>query len=779
MLTLKAGRMAKDKLLLITFLVWLVTGCTNSTPSGINIIPRPEQQTIGKGHFTFNKSTTIRIENQEQEAVAGLLADLFTTSAGFTPTIGTDSSFKTASVVFSTNTTLAKENYELQITPSHISVKAADNCGFFYAVQSIRMLLPPAIESRAPADGIEWSVPALTLQDSPRFPYRGLMLDVSRFFIPKENVIRIIDYMAMLKLNKLHLHLVDGNGWRLEIKKYPRLTEVGAWRVARDTDFSQRKNAQPGEATPVGGFYTQEDMKKIIAYAAARQVEIIPEIEMPAHTNSSLAAYPELACPVVKDFIGVIPGMGAHAAEIVYCAGNEKVFSFLEDVIDEVADLFPSSYIHLGGDEASKVNWKKCPLCQARMKKEGITDAEDLQGYFMNRMADYVRSKGKQVMGWDELTNSKIPEDAVIYGWQGLGTAGYKAGKMGHKFIMTPARVLYLIRYQGPQWFEPRTYFGNNTLKNVYDYEPIQPEWEPEAAANLLGVQGSLWTEFVNSPKDVEYLLFPRLAAVAEIAWSGKDQKDWPGFLKRLDVLTGHYDYLGINYARSMFNIDHLVTGDNETLKVALTCIRPDMEIRYTVDGSEPQASSPLYTDSLAFTNGVTIKAATFASGEQKGQTLTLPLHRNKATSRPVIDGNEQTYRLTNGLRGSDKQSDFEWCGWYDRDASFTIDLGKEENIGQITIGCITNYGMGAHIPAKITLSVSNDNRTYTRIAERSFTPEEIFREGVRIEDKTFDNLASTGRYLKVELKNPGKCPEDHTRPGQGTWIYTDEIIIL
>ena len=779
MLTLKAGRMAKDKLLLITFLVWLVTGCTNSTPSGINIIPRPEQQTTGKGHFTFNKSTTIRIENQEQEAVAGLLADLFTTSAGFTPTIGTDSSFKTASVVFSTDTTLAKENYELQITPSHISVKAADNCGFFYAVQSIRMLLPPAIESRVPADGIEWSVPALTLQDSPRFPYRGLMLDVSRFFIPKENVIRIIDYMAMLKLNKLHLHLVDGNGWRLEIKKYPRLTEVGAWRVARDTDFSQRKNALPGEETPVGGFYTQEEMKEIITYAAARQVEIIPEIEMPAHTNSSLAAYPELACPVVKDPIHVIPGMGGDASEIVYCAGNEKVFSFLENVLDEVIALFPSTYINLGGDEASKKYWKICPLCQARMKAEGFTDIEDLQGYFMNRMSDYVKSKGRQVIGWDELTNSKIPNDAIILGWQGLGTAGYKAGQMGHRFIMTPARVLYLIRYQGPQWFEPRTYFGNNTLENVYQYEPVQPEWNPEVAQKLMGVQGCMWTEFCTSAEDVEYLLFPRLAAVGEIAWSGKDKKDWPDFLKRLDVLTQHYDYLGVNYARSMFNIDHLVTGDNDTLKVALTCIRPDMEIRYTVDGSEPQVSSPLYTDSLAFTDSVTIKAATFASGEQKGQTLTLPLHRNKATARPVIDGNEQTYRLTNGLRGSDKQSDFEWCGWYDKDASFTIDLGKEENIGQITIGCITNYGMGAHIPAKITLSVSNDNRTYTRIAERSFTPEEIFREGIRIEDKTFDNLASTGRYLKVELKNPGKCPEDHTRSGQGTWIYTDEIIIL
>lgn len=770
--------MTKSKLLLFFFIVWLITGCTTTDPVPINIIPLPEQQVAGNSHFTFSKNTVIQVENREQEPIAGLLADLFTSSAGFTPMVNTGSSAASASVIFSTDTTLVKESYKLDITPSRISINAADKAGFFYAIQSIRQLLPPAIESKEPVNNIQWNIPTLGIQDSPRFPYRGLMLDVSRFFIPKENIIKIIDYMAMLKLNKLHLHLVDGNGWRLEIKKYPRLTEIGAWRVARESDFSQRKNAQPEEPTPVGGFYTQEDMKEIIAYAGTHQVEIIPEIEMPAHTNSSLAAYPELACPIVKDFISVIPGMGAHASEIVYCAGNDKVFSFLEDVIDEVADLFPSHYIHLGGDEASKRYWKECPLCRARMKVEGITDVEDLQGYFMNRMADYVKSKGKQVMGWDELTNSKIPEDAVIYGWQGLGTAGYKAGKLGHKFIMTPARVLYLIRYQGPQWFEPRTYFGNNTLKNVYDYEPIQPEWEPEVTANLLGVQGSLWTEFTNSPEDAEYLIFPRLAAVAEIAWSGKDRKDWPGFLKRLDVLTQHYDYLGVNYARSMFNIDHLVTGNNDTLKVTLTCIRPDMEIRYTTDGNEPVATSSLYTDSLVVTNDITINAATFANGKQMGKTLTLPLHWNKATARPVQDRNSQTYRLTNGLRGSNKQSDFEWCGWYDEDATFTIDLGKTEAINEITIGSITNYGMGAHIPSRITLSVSDDNQKYTQVAERSFTPKEIFREGIRIEDKTFDNLKAAGRYLRVALRNPGKCPDDHTRPGQGTWMYIDEVTV-
>lgn len=770
--------MTKDRLLIFFMIISLISGCSTSGPVEINIIPLPQQQTSGNGHFTFSKHTTIRVEDRKQETIARFLADLFTASAGFTPTIQIGSSDTSASIIFSTDRTLPTESYKMQITPSQIFIEAGGKQGLFYAVQSIRQLLPEAIESKEPVSDIHWSVPILNIEDSPRFPYRGLLLDVSRCFIPKENVIKIIDCMAMLKLNKLHLHLVDDNGWRLEIKKYPRLTEVGAWRVEREKDFSQRKNAKAGEPTPVGGFYTQEEMKESISYAAARQVEIIPEIEMPAHTNSSLAAFPELACPVVEDPICVIPGMGGHAAEIIYCAGNDRVFSFLQNVLDEVMALFPSQYINLGGDEASKRYWKICPLCQARMKKEGFTDIEDLQGYFMNRMADYVKSKGRQVIGWDELTNSKIPDDAIILGWRGLGTAGYKAGQQGHRFIMAPARVLYLIRYQGPQWFEPRTYFGNNTLENVYKYEPIQPEWDPKIAENLMGIQGCMWTEFCTSADDVEYLLFPRLAAVSEIAWSGKDKKDWPGFLKRVDKLIGHYNYMKVKYAHSMFNLDHLVTGTNDTLKVALTRIRPDMQVRYTTDGSEPTASSALYTDSLSVCNDVIIKAATFAGGERKGEVLVLPLHWNKATARPVVNANEQTYRLTNGLRGSDKQSDFEWCGWYDKDATFTIDLGKEETMDRITIGCITNYGMGAHLPAKITLSVSNDNETYSQIAERSFAPEEIFREGIRIEDQTFRNLKTAGRYLKVNLKNPGKCPEDHTRPGQGTWVYIDEVMI-
>lgn len=757
--------------------IYSLASCSHRVAVGTEIIPAPQVEEIRENAFTFDARTTLAVENREQEKIAQHFAGLFTTPAGFTPPVacGPDAE---GTIRFSTDTTLVAESYRLFVSPSEIRITAADLHGFFYALQSLRMQLPPALESRQPAPTVVWKIPSMTLQDAPRFGYRGLMLDVVRFFMPKENVKKIIDAMAMLKLNYLHLHLVDDNGWRLEIKQYPKLTEVGAWRVFREGDFAQHKNPKKGEPTPIGGFYTQEEMREIIAYAADRQVEIIPEIEMPAHTNSSLAAYPQLACPVVKDFIGVLPGLGGHAAEIIYCAGNEQVFTFLQGVIDEVADLFPSRYIHLGGDEAAKTNWLKCPLCQARMKAEGFTDIEELQGYFMNRMSEYVKSKGKQVMGWDELTNSRIPDGAIIYGWQGMGEAGYKAGKAGHPFIMTPAKVTYLIRYQGPQWFEPRTYFGNNTLKDVYDYEPIRPDWEDSVRARLLGVQASLWTEFVRSPEEAEYLIFPRLAALAEVAWSGK--KNWPGFLERLDRLTARYDLMGIRYARSMFNLDHRVSGENDTLKVVLSCIRPDMEIRYTIDGEPPLPTSSLYSDTLRLTESTLLRAATFRNGRQMGQTLMLRLAWNKATAKRVLQApSDQAYRLVNGLRGSDKHTDFEWCGWNGEDASFTIDLGKTDSIHQVVLGCITNYGMGVQIPARIALSVSDDNRYFRQIGQQVFSPQEIFREGIRLEDKTFDSLGASGRYVRIELKNPGLCPEDHTRPGQKTWVYLDEVQVF
>ena len=743
----------------------------------ISIVPCPESITPGTGYFTFSGKTDFTVENEEQAEVARCFSALFTQAAGFTPCVKVGE--KKGKISFLTDDALKSEAYHLEITPRQIIVKASDTKGFFYALQTIRQLLPASIEGTAVAETADWSVPAMTIKDEPRFGYRGLMVDVARFFIPKENLLRIIDCMGMLKINTLHLHLVDDNGWRIEIKRYPLLTEIGSRRVDRPgKSFPERRNPRQGEPTVEKGFYTQEDIREIVAYAARHQVEVIPEIEMPAHTNASLAAYPELACPVVDTPITVIPGMGGKNSRIVYCAGNDSVFSFLEDVIDEVIELFPSKYIHLGGDEASKYYWEKCPKCQARMKAEGIEHVEELQSYFMRRMSKYVQSKGKEVIGWDELTNSTLPDDVIIFGWQGLGNAALKAAKQGHRFVMTPARVLYLIRYQGPQWFEPLTYFGNNTLLDVYNYEPVQNDWKPEYADLLMGVQGSLWTEFCSSPQDVNYLLYPRLMALADLAWTPKGTKDWQGFLNRIDSLLPHLDAMGVNYARSMFNIDHKVTPDNGKLSVDLSCIRPDVEIRYTTDGSEPAADSKLYKSPLTVKHDCVVKAATFSLGEQKGQTLSLDLKFNKATGKKVLTKNDKTYALTNGLRGSNRHSDFEWAGWYAQNATFTVDLGKRMDVSSVTLGNITNSAMGVHQPTLVRLSVSDDNKTFRTVKELTIPVEEVFRHRWAIEDMVFDGFKTKARYLKIDATNPGKCPAGDIRDGQDVWMYFDEIIV-
>ena len=746
----------------------------------ISIVPTPVQMVPGEGSYRFSDQTVFAVENSGQAEVVRNFIKLFTRAAGFTPQLK-EGSAAGGDVCCVTDRNLKSEAYRLEVTPNRIVMKASDTKGFFYALQTIRLLLPSSIENARNVGGNpDWTVPSVKISDEPRFGYRGLLLDAARFFIPKENVLRIMDCMAMLKLNKLHFHLCDDNGWRLEIKKHPRLTEVGAWRVdRRDVPFHSRRNPKLGEATPVGGFYTQEDMKEMIAYAAERQIEVIPEIEMPAHSNAALASYPELACPVVKNFIGVLPGLGGTHANIIYCAGNDSVFAFLQDVIDEVVELFPSRYIHLGGDEANKTNWEKCPLCQARMKKEHLTHEEDLQGYFMKRMCEYVQSKGREVIGWDELTNSTIPDGTIILGWQGMGTAALKAAELGHPFIMTPARIMYLIRYQGPQWFEPVTYFGNNTLRNVFDYEPVQEDWKPEYTSLLMGVQGSMWTEFCNKPEDVDYLLFPRLAAVAERAWTKPELKDWNGFLKGLDVYNSHIAVKGVGYSRSMYNIQHTVTPVDGALQVNLECIRPDVEIHYTLDNREPSVKSPRYTQCLTVKKAQVLRCATLKDGKQMGKTLILPVIWNKATGKPVLGDNKNEIVMTNGIRGSLKQTDYEWSSWEKSDhISFTIDLQKKEILNTLTLGCITNYGMAIHKPAVVKVEVSDDNRKFREIGILNFTSEEIFREGNFIEDLSLDMGGIQARYIRITAEGPGACPEDHVRPGQESRVMFDEVMV-
>lgn len=765
-----------------TVLLCLFLAVTNIQADNLtqpfSLVPCPVSLVPGTGNFHFSAKTSFAVENEGQAEQVRQFTELLTRAGGFTPRIKIDS--RKGDVCLVTDATLKSEAYKLEITIKKITIRASDLQGFYYALQSIRQLLPSAIESEQVTENVDWTVPALTITDQPRFGYRGLLVDVARFFSPKENLLRIIDCMAMLKLNKLHLHLVDDNGWRIEIKKYPLLTEIGSCRVDRPgKTFPERRNPRQGEPTVEKGFYTQDEIREIVRYAQERHIEVIPEIEMPAHSNAALAAYPLLSCPVVDKFIGVLPGLGGNHADVIFCAGNDSVFTFLQDILDEVLELFPSKYIHLGGDEARKTHWEECPLCQTRMKAESLENTEELQGYFMARVARYVQNKGREVIGWDELTNARIPEGSIILGWQGYGQAALKAAELGHRFIMTPARILYLIRYQGPQWFEPITYFGNNTLKDVYDYEPVQKDWTPQAASLLMGVQACMWTEFCNSPADVDYLLFPRLSALAEVAWTKPARKNWASYLKAMDHFNEHLAAKGIVYARSMYNIQQTVTPKEGRLQVELDCIRPDVQVRYTMDGSVPTAQSPLYTKPLMLTEAKTIKAATFAGNEQLGQMLELPVIWNKATAKPVKSaGTGDLYMLTNGIRGSQKYTDLEWCSWMKSDTvTFTLDLKKPELVNKLTLGSITNYGMAVHKPAEIEVWISGDDKEYRKVGECSYTKNEIFREGVFREDIPFE-IGTEARYVRVVVRGAGDCPFTHVRPGQEARIYFDEIII-
>lgn len=682
------------------------------------------------------------------------------------------------------NSKLEKEAYILDITKDGVRVEASSNAGFFYANETLNLLKRRKSNQteKQGMSSVKMDLPILHIEDSPRFKYRALMLDVSRYFITKDEILRITDCMAMLKLNKLHLHLTDDNGWRLEIKKYPRLTDVGAWKVDRtEKIFPLRENERPGEKATLGGFYTQEDIKEIVAYAEERNIEIIPEIDIPAHSNAALASYPEYACPVVNKKITVIPGMGCANSDIIFCAGNNKTYSFIENIIDEVVKLFPSKYIHIGGDEAKKTYWEKCPLCQKKIHKEKLKNTNELQAYFMSRIGDYVRSKGKIPMGWDEITDfGKVPEEMVVLGWRGDGQKALKAAEKGHNFILTPAKQTYLIRYQGPQWFEPWTYFGNITLKDVYDFEPIRKEWTPGADSLLLGIQASLWTEFCNNPKDVEHQLFPRLIAFAEVAWSNTENRDWTKFIPAMDRICDLLKGENIHIANSMYNIQHKSIGG----KIELTCIRPDVTINYTTDGNIPNCNSNKYSEPIQFTEDVTLKAATFdKNGERKGEILTLNVSFNKATGKKIksrtMSHDPNAYMLTNGIRGSLKPTDFEWWTRYNlKNETIIIDLEKIEKVNYMKIGCLNNYGFAIHKPKEIIVSTSQDGDNYSEADRLFFKKKEIFSKNDRVENLYFDLHERNARYISISLKGGDKCPASHVRSNQLYKICFDEIII-
>lgn len=744
----------------------------------LSLIPYPVTVLEGEGTFVFTEKTTVALEDKNLETIARDFVGLFAKPAGFTPKLKVGG--KRGEVLIKKDDTVQEEGYVLTVTPEKIVIKAASKRGTFYALQTLRQLLPTDIEGHEYKEGVIWNVPAINVTDEPRFGYRGLMVDVARHFIPKDHLLRIIDTMGMLKFNKLHLHLTDDNGWRLEIKQYPLLTSIGSKKVKREgLVFPERRNARQGEPLVDGGFYTQEDIKEIVAYAGNRQIEVIPEIAMPGHSNAALAAYPLLACPVIDKYIGVVPGLGGDHTRFAYCVGNDEVFTFLQHVIDEVAELFPTRFIHLGGDAIHDTHWEECPLCRERMKKEGLDDENDLLGYFMRRIDSYVRSKGRKVMGWEEIMEANLSKGAVVFDWHGYGHGATKAGKQGHDFVVVPTGTMYLNRYQGPQWHEPVLAFsGNTTLKDIYQYEPIERYWTMSMRSHLLGVQAALWTEFCESEEDVDLLLYPRLSAVAEAAWSLPIVKRWERFLGMLGTHQERWAAKGVKSSSAIYHVQHEVVPNFGDLKVALSCISPEVEIRYTTDGSEPHANAWLYRRPWIIKQSQTLKCAAYKDGKQMGRTLVLPIQMNGITGKNMLRSNAVERRLVNGVRGSLKSTDGEWASWTRNDSiALTFDVGSRKKISRVSLGCLNDYGLGIHQPEKIEIWLSDNDVHYSKAAEKRFDKEEIFCEGRLIKelDLQFEDVA---RYVRLIIKGVGKCPELHVRPGLEAQIYLDEVLI-
>lgn len=614
-------------LTLVLTLALLSGGYAQHTP--LALIPQPVEIQQLPGSFALTKATIISFNKPEGKAVTDLLLQKLNTSTGFA--FKAQQSTKghiLLNLNDTPNTRLGKEGYTLQSTPKGVTITANEPAGLFYGMQTLLQLLPKEIESKTVVKA-NWTVPAVTITDYPRFGWRGIMLDVSRHFFSKEDVKIYIDQLARLKYNTFHWHLTDDNGWRIEIKSLPKLTQVGAWRVDRAGHFGERAKPKPGEPTPYGGFYTQDDIREIIQFAQARNVTIVPEIDIPGHSMAILAAYPELSC--TKDpSVMVNPGTAFSEwygngtfkmlVENTLNPSDEKVYEFLDKVFTEVAALFPNPYIHVGGDECYKGYWAQDPGCQALMKKLNIRHVEDLQGYFMGRVEKILDAKGKKLLGWDEILEGGISPKATVMSWRGI-KGGIEAAQMGHDVVMTPTTFAYLDYNQGENTVDPPIYAGLR-MKKSYSFEPVPDGVD---AKYILGGQGNLWTEQIPTRRYAEYMTYPRGWALAEVFWSPKTAKNWENFVQRVETHFERADVADINYSKAIYDAIVRTTVKDDKLTLILESEVPGLDIYYTIDDTMPDHHSTKYTQPVELPDGpINLRVITYRNGKPIGHLITL-----------------------------------------------------------------------------------------------------------------------------------------------------------
>ena len=646
------------------------------------------------------------------------------------------------------------EGYRLTISDKGIDLKASTETGIFYGEQTIRQLFTPK------------GLPYVSIQDEPRLKYRGMHLDVSRHFFPKEEVFKLLDVMSYYKLNNLHMHLTDAGGWRLQIDKYPKLTTETAYR--NESDWKEwwgskdHRYLPEGTEGAYGGYYTKEDMREIVAYAATKHINVVPEIEFPGHSNEVLFAYPELSCT------------GQPYKHGDFCIGNPKTIDFMEDVLDEVVELFPSEYIHVGGDEAGKSSWKTCPKCQALMKKMGMENVDELQSYMIHKAEEHLIAKGRKLIGWDEILEGGLAPEATVMSWRGEN-GGIKAARMGHDVVMTPSAYMYFDFYQADPKTQPFAIGGYTPIRRVYSYNPVPVDsLTEEEGRHIVGVQANTWTEFIADEKYLEYMMFPRALAVAEIGWTPQDKREWSDFKPRMNAHIPVLQRMGINAFTLSDELDIALSVDTikKQIKVCIDAEKCPVEIRYTTDGTEPTASSACYKGAITVKDSAYIKAAIFRDGKMQGTPSEKKVDYHRAINKP-IHYNSKLYggymaggmnALLDGYRGGLTYLDGLWQG-YINDLDCVIDMEELTDIHKVSARFMQLIGPGVYQPVTVELLTSENGTDFT---SRGVIPT---TKSNKDPDLSFQEYVFRGdwkaRYIQLKA--------DEANNG---FIFLDEIVV-
>lgn len=743
------------------------------------IIPMPNELTPMQGNYILQGEKTVAVSSGEASMkVFHYLEDALKNTS---VTLKSVPETEQADIYLSIDNSLPDEAYTLEVSSGSIKISSGETAvGLFYGVQSLLQLMPAAIydTSRKYEEKIE--VPAVVIKDAPRFPHRGAMMDVGRNFLPKEEVLKFLDLMAFYKLNKFHFHLTDDQGWRIEIKKYPKLTEIGSYRKQTQIGHSDYYFPRRYDGKEKRGYYTQEEIKEIVKYASDRFITVIPEIEMPGHASAALASYPELSCGlgktyVVRDYFDVF--------DEVFCP-KEHTFEFLEDVLTEVMELFPSHYIHIGGDECPKKAWKKCDHCQALMKREGLPNEEALQSWFIHRIEQFVNSKGRDIIGWDEILEGGLAPNATVMSWRGE-KGGIEAARQKHKVIMTPGKRCYLDYYQESPEFAPLAIGGFLPLDTVYSYNPLPAELTPEEQIYIIGVQANIWGEYIQTPEYFEYMAFPRLLAMAEVQWTQPEHKDFDSFARRLDKEFKRLDYCGVNACRNFYevNLEGAWNSSRQTYEVALKTYSPDADIYYAVNDSAVTTSSTLYKSSIVLDKDATIYAMVYKDGKPLGKATHKNFAVNKATGCDYTCNPEagwehvnKGFGLTDGRRGYARDMR-RWVSFYQDTVQIVVELKKQQKIKEVAFSSLWRP-VNAIWPARaVSVSVSTDGETFTPVGTQNLTYDFTLTEGTRF-PASLSFAETEAAYVRLELLSGGLCPKGYYHEGQQSELAIDEIEI-